>query len=316
MSTINVTMKPIEWLLLVLLSLLWGGSFFFNRIAVATLPPLTVVTLRVAIAALVLNLLVAFGARGRATAPTPWRQFFVMGLLNNVIPFSLIVWSQTRIASGLASILNATTPLITIVLAHVVTRDERITWGKALGLVLGLGGLIVVVGPAALAGVGSNVAAQAAVLLAACSYAAAGVYGRVFRSLGIAPLRTASGQVTAAATMLLPIALAVDRPWLLPVPGADVLGALAGLALLSTALAYIVYFRILSTAGASNLLLVTLLIPITAITLGAAVFGERLALHQIGGMAIVFCGLLVTDRRVTAALVRRNGRRRSDRVGS
>lgn len=296
-SAINRTMNPAEWAMLLALSVLWGGSFFFTGVAVSELPPLTIVMLRVGIAALVLNLVVrAFGQRMPADRRS-WAAFFGMGLLNNVIPFCLIVWAQTHIASGLAAILNATTPLFGVVAAHVLTSDERMTGNRLAGVLVGLVGVVLMIGPDALQGLGGNVTAQLAGLAAAASYAFAGVFGRRFARMGIAPVITATGQVTASTIMLLPFALLVDRPWALPVPDLRVWGAVFGIAVLSTALAYILYFRILVTAGATNLLLVTFLIPVSAILLGTFVLGESLDLRHLVGMALIGAGLAAIDGR-------------------
>jgi drug/metabolite transporter (DMT)-like permease len=181
-----------------------------------------------------------------------------MATLNNVVRFSLILWGQTRIASGLAAILNACAPLFTAVLAHFLTADERLTPRRMTGVLLGLAGVVLMIGPDSLSGLGRDVMAQLAVLAAGVSYACAGILGRRFA--GTPPLVTATGQVTASTLLILPLALAVDRPWTLTVPGTRVWLALLGLAIISTALGYVVYFRILATAGATNLLLVTLLI--------------------------------------------------------
>ena len=274
-------MAPRVWFWLLSLSVLWGGSFFFAKVAVAELGPLTVVFARVSLAALALALVVP------PRPDAPWPQYLVMGLLNNALPFSLIFWGQTTIASGLASILNATTPLFTLVVAHFLTMDERIARTKVVALLAGLAGVVVLVGPDVLAR-RSGLWGEIACLAAALCYAFAGVYGRRFKRMGVAPTEAAAGQVTASAVLILPIMLIVDRPWTLSaVPPAAVWLALAGLALLSTALAYILYFRILAAAGATNLLLVTLLIPVTAILLGAVVLGERLDARQFGGMALI-----------------------------
>lgn len=289
------------WIWLVSLSVLWGGSFFFAKLAVAELRPLTVVFGRVALAAFALNLSLWLTGRSLFRRETPWAAFMIMGLLNNMIPFSLIFWGQTQIASGLASILNATTPLFTLVVAHLTTRDERITAAKVTALLTGLVGVVVLLGPDLLVGDQSGLTGQVACLGAALSYAFAGVYGRRFQSLGVAPMQAAAGQVTASAMLILPIMLLVDRPWMLPAPPtASVWAALAGLALLSTALAYVLYFRILAAAGATNLLLVTFLIPVTAILLGTAFLGERLAPRQFAGMALIGLGLAVLDGRLAA----------------
>jgi len=284
------------WIWLLSLSVLWGGSFFFAKVALGELGPFTVVFVRVSLAALALSLVVPLRRN------VPWPAYFAMGLLNNALPFSLIFWGQTEIASGLASILNATTPLFTLVVAHFLTADEKIDRTKIAALLTGLLGVIVLIGPSALVG-GSALWGQAACLAAALSYAFAGVYGRRFRRMGIAPTEAAAGQVTASAVLILPIMLLVDQPWLLPaLPSLTVCLALVGLALLSTALAYVLYFRILEAAGATNLLLVTFLIPITAILLGALVLGERLAPRHFAGMALIGVGLALIDGRIAGLL--------------
>jgi drug/metabolite transporter (DMT)-like permease len=306
---INKTMGVVEWTLLIGLSVLWGGSFYFVGVAVDGLPPFTIVVLRVGIAALALNVAVlAMGLR-MPSDRRAWVAFFGMGFLNNLMPFCLIVWGQTHIASGLASILNATTPMYTVVAAHFLTRDEKMNAGKLAGVVIGFAGVIAMIGPEALKGLGVDVFAQLAVLGAAMAYAFAGVFGRRFQRMGIAPLITATGQVTASTLMLAPVALVVDRPWTLPMPTAEVWGAIVGLALLSTALAYILYFRILATAGATNLLLVTFLIPVSAIVLGATLLGERLAPEHFAGMVLIGLGLAAIDGRPLTRLRLRTGRK-------
>jgi drug/metabolite transporter (DMT)-like permease len=294
-SVVNKVMGPLEWCLLIILSVLWGGSFFFSKVALAQLPPFTLVFGRVCLAAVALNLAVrATGNRIPRLLQT-WRALFIMGALNNLIPFSLIFWGQTQIASGLASILNSTTPLFTVVLAHLFTRDERMTTNKLSGVLFGLLGVAVMIGPDALHGLGANVLAQIAVLGAAISYGFAGIFGRRFR--GVSPLVTAAGQVTATSVMMLPIVLVADRPWTLSLPSVGTCGAVVALALLSTALAYVIYFRILAVAGATNLLLVTFLIPVSALLLGMSILGERLDPRHFGGMALIALGLAAIDGR-------------------
>lgn len=295
---VNRIMTPAEWAMLLALSFLWGGSFFFTGVALRELPPFTLVGLRVGLAALILNLLVpALGLRMPRGGRT-WAMFLVVGFLNNAVPFCLIAWGQTHIASGLAAILNATTPLFTVVVAHVLTTDERMTGGRLAGVLVGLVGIVVMVGPAALAGMGANALAQSAVLAAAASYAFAGVFGRRFQRMGVPPLVTAAGQITASTFLLLPVALFTDRPWTLAIPSLPVWGAVLAIAALSTALAYVLYFRILATAGATNLLLVTLLIPVSAIVLGSLVLGETLDVRHILGMALIGLGLVAIDGRL------------------
>ncbi|SDM23677.1 Threonine/homoserine efflux transporter RhtA [Methylobacterium phyllostachyos] len=307
-ATDTPRMTAPEWAMLVGLSILWGGSFFFTRVALAALPPFTLVALRVGLAALVLNLFLALRGTRLPREPAVWLAFLGMGLLNNAVPFNLIVWGQTQIASGLAAILNATTPLVTVALAHLATEDERMTGHRLAGVVIGLIGVAVMVGPDALAGLGSTFLAQLAVLGAALSYACASIFGRRFRRMAVPPLTVATGQVTASTLLILPIALEVDAPWTLPMPGLTVWGAVLGAALLSTALAYIVFFRILATAGATNISLVTFLIPVSAILLGAVVLGERLDSRHFIGMALIAGGLTAIDGRILAARGRQAGR--------
>ena len=282
-----------EWGRLCGLAALWGGSFFFNAVAVAELPPLTAVCGRVTIAAALLL------AATRWLGPVPplargsWPAFLVMGALNNAVPFSLIVWAQARIDSGQAAILVAATPLLTALLAHGV-GDERLAWRRLAGILLGLSGVAVLVGPSAVAGLGGTLDAQLACLGAAASYAAAGVYGRRFRALP--PVVAAAGMVTGAAAILIPVAAWVDRPWALR-PGPAALGAVLGVAVLSTAVGYVIYFRLLATAGATNLLLVTVLNPVVATLLGALVLRESLPARAVGGMALIAVGLAVIDGR-------------------
>ena len=290
-----------EWTLLFTLSVLWGGSFFFNGVAVSQLPTFTIVVVRVAMAAVILWC-VALGRRQRIPHGWRlWRAFLVMGLLNNVIPFSLIVWGQSQISAGVAAILNAATPLLTVVVAHGATADEKITAARFMGVLLGMVGVVVVIGADALASLGLRMVAQLACLAAALSYAFAGVFGRRFRAMGVSPLVTAAGQVTASSVILLPIMLVVERPWQLPSPGVEAILACSGLATLSTALAYVIYFRILATAGATNLLLVTLLVPVSAILLGVMVLQETLLPNHLMGMALIGLGLAAIDGRPMAA---------------
>lgn len=289
-----------DWARLAALSVLWGGSFFFVAIAVRELPPLTVVVARVALAAAALHLLLAVQGRAMRFGVRVWLALAGMGVLNNAIPFALIAWGQSQIESGVASILNATTPLFGVLVAHFLTHDEKLGARKLLGVLAGFAGVAAMMGGAALGTLGQSLWAQAACLCAALSYAVAGVYGRRFKALGLTPIETATGQVTASSALLLPLMLAVDRPWDLAMPSLEAVGAVAGLALLSTALAYILFFRILARAGATNLSLVTFLIPVTAIVLGAAVLGETLAPRHFAGMALIGLGLAAIDGRVFA----------------
>ena len=291
----NQVMGRAEWLLMGVLAIIWGGSFFFGKVAVKELPPFSIVFCRVGLAALALHLvLIATGRRMPASLKT-WSHFLVMGALNNMVPFSLIFWGQIRIASGLAAILNATTPLWTVLLAHLLTRDEKLTWGRLGGVFMGIAGVVVIIGPDALQGFGAHVWSQLAVVGATVCYALAGIFGKRFRELS--PCVTATGQLTGSTLIMLPFTLLVDKPWLMAMPGWRTWGSVVALALICSALAYLIYFRILAAAGATNIVLVTFLIPISALLLGTLILGERLALRHLAGMAAIAGGLAVIDGR-------------------
>lgn len=287
-----------EWSLLLLLSLLWGGSFFFISVAVKELPPLTIMLLRVSIAAAVLWLVLKLSRQSIPMRREVWLALAVMGIGNNVIPQTLIVWGQGHIPGGLASILNATTPLFGVIVAHLFTADEKATRAKIAGLLIGFAGVAIMMGPAAAQGLGVNVLAQAGILLASLFYALSGVWGRRFKRMGLTPIATATGQLTASTVMILPLALLVERPFSLPLPSHAALAAVVALAVVSTALAYVIFFRILSTAGATNLMLVTFLIPVSAILLGWLFMNEQLALRHFIGMAGIAAGLAAIDGRL------------------
>ena len=297
-----------EWAMLLALAVLWGGSFFFNGVAVRELPSFTLVWLRVAVAAATLLGVLRLVGQRMPRGSRVWATFGAMGLLNNVVPFVLIVWGQHHIASGLASILNATTPLFTVLVAHLLTPDERLTPLKAAGVAVGFAGAVLMVGPDALGGLGTGVAAQLACLAGALIYAFAAIFGRRFKRMGVPPMATAAGQVCASTVLLLPLMLLVDRPWTLAMPHAATGAAVLGVGLLSTALAYVLYFRILAAAGATNLVLVTFLIPVSAILLGALVLGETLLPRHFVGMALIGAGLACIDGRLPRLLFGRRER--------
>lgn len=291
-----------DWGLLLLLSFLWGGAFFFAAVAVKELPPLTVVLLRTGLAAMALAIVLRVGGEGSPFRGATIPSFLIMGLLNNLLPFSLLFWAQTVIPSGLASILNATTPIFAIIAAHFLLSDERVAVNKIIGIVFGFLGVVVLLGGGLLDGKGFAVAGMLACLGAALSYGLAGTYGRRFRSSGLSSVQVALGQLTATTLMIIPLVAMFDRPWGLAVPSLSVMLAVIGLALASTALAYVIFFRLLASAGVVNTALVTLLIPASAILLGVLFLGETLAARQYTGLALIFCGLLAIDGRLLARL--------------
>jgi drug/metabolite transporter (DMT)-like permease len=297
-----------EWWMLFSLALLWGGSFFFIDVAVRSLPPLTLVLMRLGIAALTLNIVVRLMGIALPYTWCQWRPFFPLSLIMCALPFSLISWGQIWISSGLASILNATTPLFTLVIAHYLTADEKLSRSRVVAVALGLAGIVVMIGTDVLRNIGGQVPAQFAVLGAAMSYGFAGVAGRGVQSAaGLSHLATATMMVTCAALLVLPAALLVDQPWQLAMPGPAVWGSVISLGVMSTALAYILYFRLLSTAGAVNLTLVTFLVPVTSIALGTLVLHERLYANHFFGMALIAAGLLAIDGRPVRWLRARAG---------
>lgn len=286
-----------EWIMLAALSILWGGSFFFIGVAVKELPPLTIVTLRVGLAAVTLWIIALVMGFRPPKGTSIWLAFLVMGLLNNVIPFGLIVWGQTHIASGLASILNATAPLFTVVVASYFLADEKATPLKLLGIIIGLGGVAVMIGIPAINN-GESLIAQLAILVAAISYAFAGVYGRRFKAMNINPVITAAGQVSASTLFMIPLAFAVDGPLEMASISTTTWLAIITLAVLSTGFAYILYFKLLSSAGATNVLLVTQLVPVSAILLGSLFLNEKLELVHYAGMFLIALGFSAIDGRL------------------
>jgi drug/metabolite transporter (DMT)-like permease len=291
----EAAMSARNWALLLLLSLLWGSSFFFYKVLVAVLPPVTVVLGRVGIAAFALNLWLLAQGTVMPLSPKLWLRFLLLGLLNNVIPFVLIAWGETRIASGMASILNATTPIFMVVVTHFLTHDEKLTAGKVVGIAFGFAGTAVLVGPDAFAG-GSQVWGEFAVVAASCVYAFAGVYSRRFT--GLPALQAATGQITGGAIILLPLSLLIDKPWTFALPGWEVWGSLLAIALLNTAFAYFIYYKMLASAGVTFISLCTFIIPPLALMLGVAILHESITLNALIGMAIIALGLAAIDGRI------------------
>lgn len=291
----NLRMTTSAWLWLLVLSVLWGGGFFFNRILAAELPPLTGALCRVAFAAIFL-LMLAGVMRISLSAPIRlWRSILLLGILQNVVPFTLILWGQIYIASGLASIINATTPLFTILVAHMLTEDDKLTRLRVAGLMAGFTGVVLMIGQDLRQAFDMNVYAQIACLLAAFSYGFSSVFARRFKRE--APLPIATGQLIASTLLLLPLVLLFDQPWNLPFPSIITIWGILGIAILSTALAFIIYFHVLAQAGATNTMLVTFMAPVSAVLLGALVFGERLAAHHFIGMLAIMFGLALIDGR-------------------
>ncbi len=293
--TINNVMGLKEWGLILLLSIVWGGSFFFAKVAVNEITPLTIVLCRVGFAALALLAFLRLTGKKMPSSPGLWVAFIIMGALNNLIPFSLIFWGLKYIESSLASILNATTPIFSVVLTHMLTREERLTGNRITGALIGWVGVAVLIGLESLKGFGVHVIGQVAVLGGAFSYALAAIYGRRFKKID--PVVVATGMLCGSTIMMIPMTLIVEQPWNLT-PGIITWAAILGLSVISTSLAYILYFRILATSGPTNLLLVTFIIPVIAILLGVMVLGEKLGWNDFGGMTLIFLGLIAIDGRL------------------
>jgi len=295
---IRLQMNGRDWLILGILAVIWGGAFFFIGVAVRHVPPLTYVWLRLTIAAAAMWFYLYVKGQKLGLPREVWASILLLALLNNALPFTLFGWGQTHIASGLASILNATTPIWGVLVAHFLTHDERMTPRKIAGVLLGFGGVATMIGPSLLASLGTSALAQVACVTASLSYALAAVWARRFRRMGVSPLSVTTGQLTAGALMMLPLAILVDQPWTHPFPPLTAWGAIAALALFCTAFGYVLYFRLIETSGATNALLVTLLVPPVAIVLGALFLNETLAVQDFAGLGLIALGLAAIDGRV------------------
>jgi len=302
MQSRQLRMGAAEWGLLLFLSVLWGGSFFFGKIAVREMAPFTIVLCRVAIGAAILAVVVRLSGLEFPCSISQWLPYLVMGLLNNVVPFSLIFWGQQEIGAGLASVLNAGTPLSGAIVAHFLTADEKLHSNRLLGVLVGIGGVAVLIGPSGLNMNWGPLLGAGAVLLATVSYGFAGVWGKRFRS--VPAFTSACCQLAASSLVMLPLVAVFDKPWLRAMPGAATLAAVLALAVASTALAYVIFFIILRRAGAANVMLVTLLLPFTASALGIVFLGETLRQTDLAGAALVALALLIIDGRPFMALRR------------
>lgn len=285
-----------EWRLLIGLSLCWGSSFLFFRVLSAAFPPFTVALSRVGVAAVILNLIMLLLGKRMPMDLRLWRRFAVMGFLTCVATFSLTALALRDIQSGLGSILNAATPISSVLLAHVLTQNEKLTPQRVLGVGAGVAGVVILIGPAALKHLGgAETGAQLAVLAGTVFAALGSIYGRRFSDLP--PLTVATGQLTAASAILAPLVLIFDRPWTLSAPTPYLWLNMLGFGVICTVIAFILFFKLLASAGATNLQLVTFLIPVVALFLGRWVLGEALDPHAYAGMAVIGLGLLLIDGR-------------------
>ncbi len=299
-------MSLINWFWLVMLSAIWGSSFFFIELVVDYMTPFSIVLARVGFAALALILYCRFNGLCIPFEGRHLVQYTVMGFLAHALPFTLLTWAQTHITAGLASIFNATTPLFTVLVAHLCLSDERANARKFIGILTGFSGVAVLIGGGLDGLTPDNLLGQFAGLGAAISYAFSIVYGRRFSAL--APAGVAAATLTSATILIAPFTFFYGAS-AMPFPPASALAAIFVLAILCTAIAYIIYYRILAQAGATNLSLVTFLIPASAILLGYIFLNETLTLYHFAGLGLIFCGLVLVDGQLLRHFSRTRPRR-------
>jgi drug/metabolite transporter (DMT)-like permease len=299
-------MGAVEWGLIALQSTLWGSSYFFIAVVQSAVPALSIAAFRtLPAAAVLLAIVLSLGYRLPATL-AEWRLFVGFSVFNTVLPFLLIVWGQSRATGGMAAILNATAPLFGIFLAHLLTHDERLSWAKAAGIVVGIAGVGILMGRDLLAGAASDVMARLALIAAPFCYVCANIFVRR-RLGGYPPFVIAVTQMLGAVLVAMPLALIIDRPWESPMPSATALACIAGMGVLGSALPSLCHFTVLQRAGATNASLVTLIMPLTPIVLGWVFLGERLSATDIAGALVIAAALIIIDGRVVGALRRGKG---------
>lgn len=288
------------WLLIGILSILWGGAFFLIEVGLRSYPPITLVFMRLALAVPPMWIAMRLMGERLPTEPRIWGLLAIVGALNCALPFILFFWGQQYLDSGYASILNATTPLWGVITAHFLTRDEKATPARVIGVLIGMAGIVVMVGPEATKGLSNNLLAQLACIVSTIFYSFAAIYGRRLSQTELTPMAVATGQTMMAALMMVPIVAVMDHPWTMAMPGLDSTLAGVTLAIFSTALAYTLYFRLIDRSGASNAQLVAFLMPILAVILGIAFLGESLSGGQIAGAGLIAIGLAILDGRLVA----------------
>lgn len=292
------SMSLSDWGLIIALALIWGSAFFLITVILKEVPPNTMVFMRLALAVPPMLLWLSLTKERMPRDTASWQRFFILGALNIALPFIVFTWGQARITSGLASVLNATTPLWGVIVAHYLTRDERMTPLRLGGVVIGFAGVAVMMGGDALSGSDDTILAQMACVGATLFYALASIYAKRIGSDGLSVMQIATGQVCTATVMLIPVVLLTEVPWAGSMPSAGTWAAMVTLSVISTSLAYLLYFRLIASAGASNALLIPFLIPPVAILLGALFLNETLTIGQFGGIALIALGLAVLDGRL------------------
>jgi drug/metabolite transporter (DMT)-like permease len=291
-----------DWAILLILSVMWGSSFYFTKIAVMDIPPMTLALYRVAIAAGTLAVLARAMGHSFPRDRKTWWNLTLMAAFNNAISFTLLFWAQIYITIGLAGILNGTTPLFGVLAAHLLTHDDRLSIGRVVGLLVGFAGIVLLIGPDLLSDLGTHVWAELACLVAACSFAIGAVLARRVR--GYPPIVAAASQLTMSTVLLLPFVLLFDHPAAIMTASRPAILSMLSLALLSSALAYLIYFRLIARAGATNALIVTFLSPVSAILLGVVLLREAVDAHQLAGMAAIFVGIAAIDGRPARYIAR------------
>jgi drug/metabolite transporter (DMT)-like permease len=282
------TSLHLELLLLLMLATLWGGSYSFMKVAVETIPPLTLIAARTLIAGSLLLVAVRWLHLRMPSEPAIWRRFIVQACLNAVVPFVLIAWAVRTIDAGLAAILNSTTPIFAFLLTALITRHEPVTSRKLFGVSLGILGVCLIIGLQALSGAGHEIGAELAVVTASVCFAGAAIFGRGFRD--VHPLVPAAGSLLSGAAILLPLSMAIDRPWTLT-PSAESVFALIVLSVFSTALAFAIYFRLVNTLGTVGITAQSYLRVPIGVAIGAVFLGEALTTSAWVGLVCVLGGV-------------------------
>ncbi|TDG04183.1 EamA/RhaT family transporter [Paraburkholderia guartelaensis] len=279
----------IDLLLLLALSTLWGASYTFIRVGVTTIPPFTLIAARTSIAGTLLLLWMMWQRIPIPRDPAVWRRFAVQALLNSVIPFTLIAWAERSVEAGLATILNSTSPVMAFLGTWLITRHEQVTARKLFGVAAGLAGTCLVVGVSAFGGLGQQLIAQLAIVAATICYAGAAIYGRSFK--GLSPVAPAAGSLIVGAIVLVPVSAVVDRPWTLH-PSLQSIAALIALAVFSTAIAFVIYFRLVQTLGSVGTTAQAYLRVPIGVAIGIAWLGESLSTSAWLGLGCVVAGVV------------------------
>ena len=275
-------------LLLLALATLWGSSYTFIKVGVETIPPVTLIAVRTLIAATILVSIIKLRGLSLPRDAATWRRFLIQACLNSVVPFTLIAWAEQTVDAGLATILNSTTPIFTFLLTVLIVRHEPVTKRKMFGVGAGLAGICLIVGMEALSGLGDQLPAQFAILAASMAYAGAAIFGKNFR--GLDPMMPAAGSMISGAIILIPVSLIVDRPWTLS-PSAESIGALIGLSVFSTALAFVIFFRLMQTLGSVGVTAQAYLRVPIGVAIGVIFLGETVTSTAGIGLICVIVGV-------------------------